>query len=243
LAGDTVAWYQTTAFIVAMTLLGLVLLIGGFLNFWWNTSSSSSPSDGHGGNSKDIERISPLDTADMEAAHAEPTESSGLLSRGYPPSSSSSIIPAAGKPSFPSIGQPAAKSTLSFRESDLFPGADNQAALMQRFTQILSAGIMCQLHTTKGPKPVILSMVGNEVRWQAATKTANKRYKLNLRDVIEVEVGKLTSNFLKGRIADDELCFSLVTQKTTLDLEANSKLERDSLIQGFKTTLDSLKNK
>jgi len=109
-----------------------------------------------------------------------------------------------------------------------------------RFQSILSTGIVTNLHTTKGPKPVVLSMVGNEVRWQAV-KTAQKRYKLNLRDVISVEIGKQTSNFVKSRIADDDLCFSLVTQKTTLDLEANNKIERDSLVRGFQIALDSLR--
>ena len=53
--------------------------------------------------------------------------------------------------------------------------------------------------------------------------------------------GKATSNFQKDLRAEEELCFSLVTQKTTLDLETRSKLERDSLARGFQISVDRVK--
>jgi hypothetical protein len=42
---------------------------------------------------------------------------------------------------------------------------------------------------------------------------------------------------MKSTTATDNLCFSLVTQKTTLDLETDSKIERDSLVKGFQLTI------
>jgi hypothetical protein len=174
--------------------------------------------------------MSPND--DVENLYSEVTEETSLLKGkgGFSPFPTTASLSSSASPS----------SRIYFRASDLGGGSENDAALFPRFQSILSTGIVTNLHTTKGPKPVVLSMVGNEVRWQAV-KTAQKRYKLNLRDVISVEIGKQTSNFVKSRIADDDLCFSLVTQKTTLDLEANNKIERDSLVRGFQIALDSLR--
>ena len=117
---------------------------------------------------------------------------------------------------------------------------NEEATLMKKFTAIMAAGVVISLHTTKGPKPVLLSLVGDEVRWQAV-KTAQKRYKLNLRDVTYVTAGKTTSNFSRARMADDRLCFSLLTNKTTLDLESSSTLERDCLHRGFKVAVERAK--
>jgi hypothetical protein len=155
---------------------------------------------------------------------------------------------------------PPQQSRIYFRATDL-DGIDQFAGLMSRFIPIISNGIVCNLHTTKGPKPILLSLVGYEVRWQAI-KSAQKRYKLHLRDVLSVEVGKQTryhfihftfiiiynlhlikfSNFIKSRTATDNLCLSLVTQKTTLDLEVNTNIERDSLVKGFQLTIINLRN-
>ena len=87
-------------------------------------------------------------------------------------------------------GSPPQQSRIYFRATDL-DGIDQFAGLMSRFIPIISNGIVCNLHTTKGPKPILLSLVGYEVRWQAI-KSAQKRYKLHLRDVLSVEVGKQT---------------------------------------------------
>lgn len=168
-------------------------------------------------------------------ASAYPSSSHGVRSMAF----SSNMNSAAVAPP-PFVASPPS-SRIYFRASDLEGQVDNFSGLLSRFTAILSAGLQCNLHTTKGPKPILLSMIGFEVRWQAV-KSAQKRYKLHLRDVMAVEVGKRTSNFQKSRSADDSLCYSLVTQKTTLDLEATSKIERDSLVKGFQICLINLKN-
>ncbi len=111
-------------------------------------------------------------------------------------------------------------------------------AILTKFTKVMGGeGLALSLHTTKGPKPVLFSFIDGEVRWQAA-KGANKRYKLGLGDITTVESGKKTSNFLTvGGAADDSLCFSILTSRTTLDLEASSSSDRDSLVMGFRTAL------
>jgi len=47
---------------------------------------------------------------------------------------------------------------------------------------------------------------------------------------------------MKSIAANDSLCLSLVTQKTTLDLETGSKIERDSLVKGFQLTIVNFRN-
>ena len=54
---------------------------------------------------------------------------------------------------------------------------------------------MISLHTLKGPKPVLFSMLNGEVRWQAV-KLAQKRYKLSLKDITSVEEGKIITRIL-----------------------------------------------
>jgi hypothetical protein len=41
--------------------------------------------------------------------------------------------------------------------------------------------------------------------------------------------------------ASEDLCFSLVTDKVTVDLEASSKVERDALVQGFSLVVGGLR--
>lgn len=135
--------------------------------------------------------------------------------------------------------KPASPNVNRFMFQRLEDVAGHDKALLSIISAILHAGLIVSLHTTKGPKPIILSLIGDEVRWRAV-KSAKKRYKLHLKDVIRVEAGKVTANFQKSRDADESLCFSLVTQKTTLDLEAKTKLERDSLVKGFQLKMKDL---
>lgn len=146
-----------------------------------------------------------------------------------------------------------------FRGNSLKDG--NDTMLMLAFTSVVSMGIVIVLHTTQGPRHVLLTMVGDEVRWQSVKQTSNKtkRYKLNLEDVMFVEIGKQVGHFQNveegspidcdtGIMNDDHntqfdyLCFSLVTKKSSLHLEAASKLDRDSLVRGFQLRLESIRS-
>ena len=147
-----------------------------------------------------------------------------------------------------------------FRDSDVRDG--NDTMLMLAFTSVMSIGIFLNLHTTYGVRMVCITMVGDEVRWQAVKQSSSKakRYKLNLLDVISVEAGKQQGHLeiLGPEVRADSispkviicldssefenLCFSLVTQKTSLYLEAASKLDRDCLVRGFQLRLETLRS-
>ena len=149
------------------------------------------------------------------------------------------------------------KNEKCFRDSDLEDG--NDTMLMLTFMSVMSMGLFINLHTTYGARMVCMTIVGDEVRWQAIRQSSSKvkRYKLNLSDVMSVQMGKqpgqlqtlqpetesrlLSSKniFLDG-LEYENFFFSLVTQKTSLYLEAASVLERDSLIRGFKLRLEIL---
>ena len=115
-------------------------------------------------------------------------------------------------------------------------GVDVVEALA-RFTRVLREGVVVKLYTQKGPKPVLFTMAEGEVRWQAASN-ANKRYKLSVGDITTIETGKKTSNFLKvGTAAAEESCLSILTSRTTLDLEVASVVDRDCLVIGFREAI------
>ena len=100
------------------------------------------------------------------------------------------------------------------------------------------------LHTgDKIPKQIQLTLVGTELRWKAAKVFARNHYRIDLRDIKYVEWGKQTSTFQKhpSMGAADDLCFSLITDKVTVDLEASSKVERDALVQGFSLVVGGLR--
>ena len=132
-----------------------------------------------------------------------------------------------------------------------------------QFTLLMSEGVVLKLHTTYGPRTVSLKIVDDDVRWQAVHQSTYKvkRYKLHLSDVVSVESGKqeghlqtqetIISNEDQDKFGTEkctskcdfnDLCFSLVTQKTSLYLEASSMSERDYLVRGFQFRLHSLKN-
>jgi len=249
-------WYNSDAFIITTTLVGVFLLVGALFNFWWFRSKQSrrdieaSPvtmkqrggRNGIYGHPSDAEQgvytFNPMDEPmNNENAALLPQNRGRGVEAGGGRGMAQAQASRSGAASNNKQGVPLAKaqsgSVPRFQVYDKEAGQDSEAALMRKFNMILGAGLVINLHTTKGPKPVLLSLHDDEVRWQAA-KTPQKRYKLNLKQVTFVEEGKNTSNFVKmGRVAEVDHCFSLLTNNTTLDLEASSKLERDCLVRGF----------
>ena len=148
----------------------------------------------------------------------------------------------------------------------------NDTSLNHAFASVMSAGLVVLLHTSNGPRPINMSMIGDEVRWQAAKQPNGskvKRYKLNLLDVMFVEVGTQAGHFQdidsghtnnkqtrsssqnyhgddnavdNSYVEPDHVCFALVTQKTSLFLEAATKVDRDCLVRGFQLRLEGLRN-
>lgn len=111
------------------------------------------------------------------------------------------------------------------------------AALLSTFTSVMQHGINVMLHTAKGPKQIQLTMddTTSTLKWNSAKMFARKKNELQLSRVLFIELGKQTNNFhlASAKVTADDLCFSLVTQDSTLDIEASSKVERDALAQGF----------
>ena len=67
-------------------------------------------------------------------------------------------------------------------------------------------------------------------------------HKIALPNILYVDVGKKTNALLKPENEDvlDTTCFSLLTQNGSLDLQANSRLERDALVSCFSMVLDEV---
>lgn len=67
-------------------------------------------------------------------------------------------------------------------------------------------------------------------------------HKIALPNVLYIDVGKKTTalkKFENSRV-QDEVCFSLLTQNGSLDLQANSLMERDALVACFAMILDQV---
>ena len=67
-------------------------------------------------------------------------------------------------------------------------------------------------------------------------------HKIALPNVLYIDVGKKTTALKKpqNRHVVDSLCFSLLTQNGSLDLQTNSSLERDALVSCFSMVLDQI---
>lgn len=105
-----------------------------------------------------------------------------------------------------------------------------------------ASGRVLDLHTSKGKKTVELSLAGTDIRWKTINDIFPKKFKLDVKSVINVEIGKKTQNFSKINVSDD-LCLSLVSDKTTLDIEAKSQADRDIMLNGFSEMVENIKSK
>jgi len=105
-----------------------------------------------------------------------------------------------------------------------------------------ASGKVLDLHTSKGKKTVELSLAGTDLRWKTINDIFPKKFKLDIKTVLSVEIGKKTDNFKKINVSDD-LCLSLVSDKTTLDVEAQTKADRDIMAEGFTEMIENIKAK
>ena len=80
----------------------------------------------------------------------------------------------------------------------------------------------------------------NEVRWETMDMIANKKYKLDLAGVVYVYEGKSTKNLVKVNVSE-KLCVSLISQSSTLDLQAEREDEQIILYRGFVEIVESIK--
>lgn len=114
------------------------------------------------------------------------------------------------------------------------------------FASVLSDGITLVQHSGgKSPAEVKLTLTGRDL--QLRTRRffgTQKPLSVDLKDVLFIEWGKRTQNLSSDATKDvrDEVCFSLVTEDSTLDFQASSKVERDALVQGFMLKVADLKD-
>ena len=112
---------------------------------------------------------------------------------------------------------------------------DPDLTLLTAFTSVLRQGITISLHSIKGVKQINLTLSGTELKWQSLKVFVRKISKLDVKDILYIEMGKKTTNFKLPSASSvlDDYCFSLITNQESIDLEASSKVERDALAQGF----------
>ena len=115
--------------------------------------------------------------------------------------------------------------------------SQNYAAKLK---EMLGTGKVITLHTSKGPKKVKFFIQKNEVRWETIEMVANKKYKLDLASVVYVYEGKSTKNLVKVNVSE-KLCVSLISQSSTLDLQAEREDEQIILYRGFVEIVESIK--
>ncbi len=65
-------------------------------------------------------------------------------------------------------------------------------------------------------------------------------HSIGLKNILYIDVGKKTHALALAQGVPDTMCLSLLTQNGSLDLQANSKLERDSLVSCFSMILDDI---
>mmetsp|Transcript_2671 Transcript_2671/g.4143 ORF Transcript_2671/g.4143 Transcript_2671/m.4143 type:complete len:115 (+) Transcript_2671:130-474(+) len=65
-------------------------------------------------------------------------------------------------------------------------------------------------------------------------------HSIPLRNVLYIDVGKKTTALIKDSTVEGTLCFSLLTANGSLDLQSNSKLERDALVSCLSFVLDEM---
>jgi hypothetical protein len=124
-------------------------------------------------------------------------------------------------------------------------------ALMDTFVKVLSQGITVKMYALKdkAPKEVKLTLSGmTTLQWKATSSrsimAAFKTNKMDIKQIKTVEWGKRTPVFAQpiAEQVSEDLCLSLVNEdkSKSLDFELSSKVERDSVAQGFSILVNTL---
>lgn len=131
------------------------------------------------------------------------------------------------------------------------PGKIKDRALIDTFKSVLSEGYHVTLHRSTGkPRAVRICIDAEDptaLRWSVVKSITRRQYSLDLSDVTAVEIG--TRNFTKNALTSTELphyedmCFSLTTQTSSLDIQTTSKMEREAMAQGFTMLTDDIRQR
>jgi hypothetical protein len=128
-----------------------------------------------------------------------------------------------------------------FRSEHLAGTTRSDSELLNTLSKILSSGTGITLHSTKGPRLVRLFLIGDELKWESANATASsKRYRMKLSEILSIYSGKSTTNLKGAYSAADNCCLSLITQGSSLDLEASCELDRNCFVRALSLKLETL---
>ncbi|GAX09536.1 hypothetical protein FisN_16Lh229 [Fistulifera solaris] len=84
--------------------------------------------------------------------------------------------------------------------------------------------------------------ITNQVGMSSIVLMRGAPHNIPLPNIVYVDVGKRTAALQKQTGVADTLCFSLLTQSGSLDLQTNSRLERDALVSCLSEELDRVHN-
>ena len=117
--------------------------------------------------------------------------------------------------------------------------------LKQTLASVLAGGLTIIQHRPNAePKPISIALDGAVLRWRSKKLIARHTYSLDLANVTSIEWGKHAVAFAKFNVSDvqDDVCFSLVTEELSLDLQCSSKTERDTLVHGISLMVGDAKS-
>eukprot|EP00538_Stauroneis_constricta_P004720 CAMPEP_0119554512 /NCGR_PEP_ID=MMETSP1352-20130426/6990_1 /TAXON_ID=265584 /ORGANISM="Stauroneis constricta, Strain CCMP1120" /LENGTH=446 /DNA_ID=CAMNT_0007601119 /DNA_START=124 /DNA_END=1464 /DNA_ORIENTATION=+ len=130
--------------------------------------------------------------------------------------------------------------------------AETMTRLQGRGIRLMAHGVQCE------PKRVWIKLdqESDSVTWQTEfpRRVPNQSgevsivlmrgslHRISLKQVLYIDVGKKTNALMRheNQRVPEQTCLSLLTQNGSLDLQANSKLERDALVSCFSMILDQV---
>eukprot|EP00638_Chattonella_subsalsa_P002362 CAMPEP_0117763924 /NCGR_PEP_ID=MMETSP0947-20121206/19031_1 /TAXON_ID=44440 /ORGANISM="Chattonella subsalsa, Strain CCMP2191" /LENGTH=269 /DNA_ID=CAMNT_0005585931 /DNA_START=265 /DNA_END=1074 /DNA_ORIENTATION=+ len=122
--------------------------------------------------------------------------------------------------------------------------------LLVTFISVLRKGTLVKLYRgSKKPRTVLLGLGSNNetlnytfTGGNVLKKLVHRKKRIALDSIHTIYEGKQTSNFLMPSAfgAKEEHCLSLITSERTLDLETNSEVERNALVDGLSMLLQKM---
>ncbi|CAJ1961363.1 unnamed protein product [Cylindrotheca closterium] len=153
---------------------------------------------------------------------------------------------------------------LRNRKTNKQPPSPNHPAMRTVPTKAINIETMQRLQTTGirmmahgvhcDPRKVWLTMDNQSINWQSEFQrqvpdlkgtpkmvpVRGSLHRINWPMIEYIDVGKRTDALKQATHVAGHLCFSLLTQEGSLDLQANSQLERDTLVSCIGMKLDEL---
>lgn len=113
---------------------------------------------------------------------------------------------------------------------------EDEGPLIAVFRNVMSEGMILRQFTQRGGKTVKLWLEGDDLVLAPTSSFTKRTSRVCMQDIEAILIGKKTSNFSKkaGYQLEEECCFSILTPKGSVDLEASSPKERDALVRGIK---------